>query len=530
MVDNETYENAVILWEDLLRLAGADSTDPSLQAWLGRLKPVSFDGKTFMAAAQLKWTEQKIMTKYKGAIEGYLHTITLDNPSLYVVVDPNLFAEGVSSSTVPAIDPVTVAPAAPAFVDVPTSQTATTPASPVAPAADPTPVSQPVAATSAQPTIYSSEQPSPTLVDITPQSVTDEDVPVSPLPPVHLVPLEDYTFDTFVTGEGNKWAYDVARTAAEGNHVEQPIFFYSRPGLGKTHLLYAIYNYVRMYRPGVVPILAGANEFAEDYIDEIQNKKYRGKDVMKKYRQCDILLIDDVQFFINKQETVTTFFDIFNRLILEGKTIVLSADEPPDYLKLDDRMRTRFNQGTVLSIAPPPFELRRRILQSHYDRRRAQTSWLKNDLTSEQLDLIAEISPNSIRDMQGLLSRVMIEASAHQGGELSADAIRNIHDEMFRVGRLVEIPTIIKVVAKDYGVGEQEIRGSRRTKTVSEARQVSMWLARQLTDDSYSSIGRHFNRDHSTVYTAITKIDKISQNDRVFMKKLQGLEKLIKGR
>ena len=157
-------------------------------------------------------------------------------------------------------------------------------------------------------------------------------------------------------------------------------------------------------------------------------------------------------------------------------------------------------------------------------------SWLRGDLVSQQLDWIAEYSPNNIREMQGFLNRVMLRSSQGQGGVVSEDQIKAIRDEIFQSERKVEIPTIIKFVAKEYGVSESDVRGQRRTKMVSEARQVSMWLARQMTDDSYQSIGNYFSRDHSTVYNSIMKIDKMSQDDRSFMGKLESFERSIKNR
>lgn len=638
------YENALFIWGDVADLSRSYAPDPTIQAWVGRLKPVSFDGSTFVAATQLRWTERKIMTTYREVIEHFLYEITLEHVSFSVVVDPSLFQDGtpavtgvgavtpvgaaapatsvavtgavpVATAPVAPVAPVPGAPAAPqpampmpplpSAAAVPTAD----PAMPAAPTADPavtadarqgataggatafvppklpkrplphmthtmrtpmapapgvgnagavvapgtaTPLSpQPAdavptvstsAATgpeaSALPTDVAAEVAAEVLAEDTPD-VTEEGISITLDSTVGAdqqtqaveTPLANYTFDTFVVGEANRMAFEVARAAAEGDKLPgNPVFIYSKSGLGKTHLLLSILNYIRTNRPGVEVVYATSNGFVEDYVDEMQNRRVRGKEVMKRYRTCDVLLVDDVQFFVKKQESVTTFFDIFNSLTMAGKTIVLSADEPPDYLQLDDRIKTRFSMGTVLDIAQPSYELKRMILQSTYDRRRSEVSWLRGDLVSQQLDWIAEYSPNNIREMQGFLNRVMLRSSQGQGGVVSEDQIKAIRDEIFQSERKVEIPTIIKFVAKEYGVSESDVRGQRRTKMVSEARQVSMWLARQMTDDSYQSIGNYFSRDHSTVYNSIMKIDKMSQDDRSFMGKLESFERSIKNR
>ena len=630
------YENALFIWGDVADLSRSYAPDPTIQAWVGRLKPVSFDGSTFVAATQLRWTERKIMTTYREVIEHFLYEITLEHVSFSVVVDPSLFQDGAPAATpvgamtpvsaaAPAtsvavtgaapvatapVAPMPTAPAAPqpamsaspqpiAPTAVPAAPTAdpavtadarqgaaaggaaafvppklpkrplphmthtmrtpmapapgvgsadavvaaSTSATPLAPqAADAVPTVSTPAATvpeaPALPTDVAAEVAAEVLAEDTPD-VTEEGISITLDSTVGAdqqtqaveTPLANYTFDTFVVGEANRMAFEVARAAAEGDKLPgNPVFIYSKSGLGKTHLLLSILNYIRTNRPGVEVVYATSNGFVEDYVDEMQNRRVRGKEVMKRYRTCDVLLVDDVQFFVKKQESVTTFFDIFNSLTMAGKTIVLSADEPPDYLQLDDRIKTRFSMGTVLDIAQPSYELKRMILQSTYDRRRSEVSWLRGDLVSQQLDWIAEYSPNNIREMQGFLNRVMLRSSQGQGGVVSEDQIKAIRDEIFQSERKVEIPTIIKFVAKEYGVSESDVRGQRRTKMVSEARQVSMWLARQMTDDSYQSIGNYFSRDHSTVYNSIMKIDKMSQDDRSFMGKLESFERSIKNR
>ena len=540
-----SFEDAQILWEDVVALAREYQDDPTLAAWVERLLPLSFDGKSFVAVAKQRWTEQKVMTSYKGIIESLLKEITLEDIVLSVVVDAAYFSGNAAPSipagaTTPAFaesapsqphqnEPMTPQSELPSVVREPEkAQHAinTQASAPAAPAPQ-----QPYASQVKEDESETSSEPAVQPADVTQEGISYTAQGVATASGTRGLPLSEYTFDTFIVGDANRLAFDVARAAAEGDRLPgNPIFLYSKSGLGKTHLLFSILNYVSANRPDTEVVYATSNGFVEDYVDEMFNKKYRGKEVMKKYRNCDILLIDDVQFFTRKQESAVTFFDIFNQLINEGKTIVLTADEPPDYLQLDERMKTRFNMGTVIDIATPSYELKRHILQYHYERRRALVSWLATELTSSQLDTIAELSPNNIREMQGFLTKVMMQASTGAPTPLDEDDIRAIHDELFRINQSVSIATIVRVVSKKFGVSEEEMTSPKRSKPINEARQVSMWLARQMTDDSYSSIGRHFNRDHSTVYNAIANIERRSQSDRSFMNMLESLEKTIKAR
>lgn len=625
-----SFQDAVTIWTDVQNLAKSYREDPSISAWLERLRPYSIENGTFTALTQFRWTEQNVMTNYKSLIEGWIKQITLMDLDFRVVVDASLFSTA-DPQTLAAGEPQDqrreTPEAAPATSPTPAAQASVRPAATPAvlapapvtpepmPATGPRPAAWPTVAPAAQPlTPPAPEVPaigpvvpgcSPTEaqagktgeIDIIPEGVPAPVMVQTPVTPTETsaaqsvrneVPagapsqeapriatavetsegagvqagtptaapaaarvgagatskaagsstklaIEDFTFDTFVVGEANRMAYDVAREVAEGDRVPpNPIFFYSKSGLGKTHLLFAIMNYIHMYRNSEVKVVyASSNNFTEDYIEDIINRKRRGKEVMKKYRDTDILLIDDVQFLVNKQETMTTFFDIFNQLIYQGKTIVLTADEPPDYLQLDERMKTRFSSGTVLSIAQPSLELKLSILKSYYERKRAQISWFhanNRELGDRELTWIAQYSPNSIREMLGFLNTVMLKESTKPNIELTEDRIRAIHDEMYREEHKVELSTIVKVVAKEYGVSEQDMRGKRRTKQVSEARQVSMWLARQMTDGTYSSIGSFFDRDHTTALSSITKIEHMSQSDRTFMYKLEHLQKAIKNR
>ena len=182
----------------------------------------------------------------------------------------------------------------------------------------------------------------------------------------------------------------------------------------------------------------------------------------------------------------------------------------------------------VLDIAEPSYDLKRQILANYYVRQQRDISWFQATLTEDDLDYIAEISPSSIRELKGFLMKLSTMSAARKG--LTRMQIKAVRDELFKNDKPVEMSTIIRVVALERGVDEDEIRGKKQTKAVSRARQECMWLARQLTDESYQSIGSNFGRDHSTVYNSISKIDSITKSDRSYQLQLEDLKKLIRNR
>lgn len=342
----------------------------------------------------------------------------------------------------------------------------------------------------------------------------------------------DFNFDTYIVGEANKLAFSMALAVAEqpGSVANlNPLFIWGPSGNGKTHLLFSILNYLHDHQPGMNVQYVAANAFVDQYVDDIRNKRLRGKEVLKAYRAVDVLLVDDVQFFEDKQESVSTFFDIFNQLILDGKQIVLVADTPPDYLTLDDRMRTRFSSGLVVDIKAPTYEMKRSILQSYYERCRARMDWCHVEIPPKLFETLTQLAPDNPRNMQGLMTSILLKAN-DDPSVLSPEGIKEIIKDLFKTTEAISVASIIRVISDAYDVTADDIKGKPRTKNISEARQVVMWMARQLTDESYENIGAELGgRDHSTVYYGISTIEKRSIEDKSFLYKLERLKKEIVG-
>ena len=532
---NLSAQDAALLWTDVVEMARDVSEE--MLPWLERLSPVSLNDGTMLVSTRQNWTERKVMGEYRPIIENLLREITLEDISLEVVV------ETATPTGEPAATVQPVAPQQPQPTRVPET-TVVEPTIPqdshrkgLSPAAlaglemkeksrqgvyapvggiDGTdgpsfskPMSQPT-----RPSVIDSDavdtpvaEPTPTYDAEPPTEATGE--PEADNLKSHVG--GDFTFDTYVVGEANEIAYKMARAVAEQpGSVANPLFIHGPSGYGKTHLLLSIVDYIEKHTRGAYKTLyVAANTFVEQYVDEIHVKAVRGESVMRKYREADVLLVDDVQMFANKQDTMSMFFDLFNLLILQGKQIVLAADRAPDYLELDPRMKTRFGQGLVVDIKAPTYEMKWAILKSFYERSPLRA--ISNvEIPDEAFGVIAEIGPENPRVMQGLITS-LIPAAESDPSVLTRNGLREFIGRMHKASESVDISTIARKVGERFGVDVEALRGKSRTKNVSDARQVVMWLTRQLTDATYEEIGRYLGgRDHATVSYGINAVEKKS--------------------
>lgn len=318
----------------------------------------------------------------------------------------------------------------------------------------------------------------------------------------HLNPFA--TFDTFVQGTSNRFAKSAAVIVAEapGTADYNPLFIYGGSGLGKTHLLNAIGNYVLQQDPTMTVRYVTAEEFVNDFVSALAagaRKQAALANFTKKYRNVDVLLLDDIQFF-RGSETMEQFFHTFNELTSTGKQIVIASDVAPNNLKgFNERLRTRFNKGLVVDVAPPEKETRVAIL-------RLKVSNSNLAVPDDVLDYIADKITDSVRELEGALTRVTAIATLNDQQVTRTLAEQTLHD-FFNSDVEVTPTSIITNVAQHYTLTFDDIVGPSRTKNVAEARQVSMYLIREMTSLSLVDIGEIFGgRDHSTVMHACKKV------------------------
>jgi chromosomal replication initiator protein len=335
--------------------------------------------------------------------------------------------------------------------------------------------------------------------------------------------VSKYTFDTFVVGASNRFAHAAALAAAETPGTQyNPLFIYGGVGLGKTHLLQAVGHYVLRNHPGLKVRYVTLETFTNDFINSLRDDSIEG--FKNRYRNIDVLLIDDIQFLHKKEQTQEEFFHTFNTLYDAQKQIVITSDRHPKGLAtLEDRLVSRFEWGLITDIQPPDLETRVAILRR---KARADRLVLADDDT---LMLIASRVPTNIRELEGCLTRVVAYSSITKRPidvELAREVLKDIPET---ATTRITIDIILSAVADATGVSVTEIIGDKRSRPVVESRHLAMYLARELTDSSLPKIGERFgNRDHTTVLHAVEKITKLMQEDRDMYNRVQKLTATIK--
>ena len=310
-----------------------------------------------------------------------------------------------------------------------------------------------------------------------------------------------FTFDSFVVGPSNRFAHGAAIAVSQiPGQVYNPLFIYGPPGVGKTHLLYAIANGIRKGKPDANIVYIKGDQFTSELIEAIKSGK--NVEFRNKYREADLFLIDDVQFIAGKESTQEEFFHTFNKLYEDHKQIVMTSDrKPSDMLTLEDRLKSRFEWGLMADIQPPDYETRMAIIKN-----KARSLGL--DLSDEVCNYIAINVTNNVRQIEGTVKKILAYRDLNNM-PLDLPNISRAIDDMFKSeGNALPTPSlIISQVCKFYSVDEAALRGTQRTRGIADARQMAMYLVRKLTNLSLPDIGQEFNRDHATVLHGIRKVE-----------------------
>ena len=316
-----------------------------------------------------------------------------------------------------------------------------------------------------------------------------------------------YTFDTFVVGSANRFAHAACLAVAEAPaDAYNPLFLYGGVGLGKTHLMHAIGHFVLNRHPETVVRYVTTETFTNELIEAIQQK--RTAEFRDRYRKCDLLLIDDIQFLAKKESTQEEFHNTFNALHDAGKQIVITSDRPPlEMSLLDDRLRTRFEGGLMADIQPPDLETRMAITRN----KAAQLGLILSD---DAVEYIAENITANIRQIEGVIKRLTAYKEI-LNDVITIDSVKRAIADMIRTGDNIPKPdNIIRETAKYYSLREEDLRGQSRSKNMAMARQVSMYLMRSLTNLSLKDIGEQYEgRNHATVLSSIRKVEDLMAKD-----------------
>jgi chromosomal replication initiator protein len=331
-----------------------------------------------------------------------------------------------------------------------------------------------------------------------------------------------YVFDNFVEGNNNQFAKAASSAVAKapGSTTFNPLVIYGGVGLGKTHLIQAIGNYILQNGKAGKVLYVSSEKFTIDFIDSIQNNKTT--DFSNKYRSVDVLIVDDIQFFTNKERTQEEFFHTFNTIHQNKKQIILTSDRPPKELKgIEERLISRFQWGLVVDIQPPDLETRIAILQQKAEEN-------KLTLPKDIINLFATNITSNIRELEGSLIRLLAKSSL-DGKDITLDLAKNVLKDL-SLGKKkdISIEEIQRIVCDHYNIPEDLIRAKNRKKEVAQARQISMYISKNKTNSSYKTIGLHFGgRDHSTVVHAIQTITKAQKTNKKIKNDLKTLEQKI---
>ena len=350
--------------------------------------------------------------------------------------------------------------------------------------------------------------------------------PIVDLPPIQTGLRKKYTFDNFVSGDGNQWALAAALAVSENLATTyNPLFIYGGPGLGKTHLLNAIGNQIMENYPNARVKYIPAESFINEFLERL---RLNDMDTFKKtYRNLDLLLIDDIQSLGGKKVTTQEeFFNTFNALYGDNKQIVLTSDRSPDHLdSLEERLVTRFKWGLTQNITPPDFETRIAILRNKIED-------LDFTFPDDTLEYLAGQFDSNVRDLEGALNDISLVARVKKIKDITidvaAEAIRARKNEALQI-TVIPIEKIQTEVGKFYNVSVNEMKGTRRVQNIVLARQVAMYLAREMTDNSLPRIGREFGgKDHTTVMHAYEKIKGMIEIDDNLRLEIQTIKKKLK--
>ena len=330
-----------------------------------------------------------------------------------------------------------------------------------------------------------------------------------------------FTFDNFIVGKPNELAYAAAQRVAQSEVVSfNPLFLYGGVGLGKTHLMHAVAWNIKKRNPKKNVVYLTAEKFMYQFI-----KALRFKNIMsfkEQFRSVDVLMIDDVQFIIGKDNTQEEFFHTFNTLIDKKRQIIISADKSPaDLDGLEDRLKSRLGWGLVADIHPLTYELRLGILQAKAEQKSL-------DLKQEVMEFLANKITNNVREMEGALNRLAVHASI-QDSEISVDLVKDVLKDLLRTNsRKITIDEIQKKVVEHYNIKLSDMHSPRRSRSVARPRQVAMYLAKSITTRSLPEIGRKFGgRDHTTVIHAIKTIEEIMVNDPNLAEDIELLTRIL---
>lgn len=485
------------IWEEALGIVKTQLNTPTFKTMFENTYPLSLSNGVLMISAPNAFVKEWLEARHRQILIQALLAVTGEGLGIEFVVD---------------VQPAgRLADAGAAKLEAAETKSSS-PASPIS--------AVPADKGPSQTTFLENKAPSQRPLGAPAKSFLDTDVPARPLARF-LNPK--YTFDSFVIGSSNRFAHAAALAVAEKpSRAYNPLFIYGGVGLGKTHLLQAVGDYVLRHYSTMKVRYVTSERILNDFINSLRDKRI--DHFRKRYRENDVLLVDDIQFLAGKEGFQEEFFHTFNTLYEAQKQIVISSDRPPkDIAALEDRLRNRFEWGLITDIQPPNLETRIAILK-----KKAQAGNLV--IPDAVCDYIASRVQSNIRELEGALIRV-VAYSSHTKTAIALDMAEELLREVFptRETRPISIQMIQSEVCRFFNMSKVELISSKRSQSIVYPRQIAMYLARELTDLSLPRIGQEFGgRDHTTVLHATTKIERIITEQREVYNQIQELINQIK--
>ena len=515
--------------------------DPSqVSAFFSRLVPQAMSDSFLMLTADNDFIKTWVEQHYTEVIVRALRDLTGVVFAVAIAVDPTQEQRKIAAAGQPSPAAPLSAPAQPMPTPTPAQPAASTieslPSQPIAAAAPPSPA---YGAPLSQATPF---EPSGMVAhSLAEDVVVDHYAPPAPAPLSQEAvaerasnPSSSLTFENFVIGESNRMAYSMAVEVAEspGRLPLNPLFIYGKSGLGKTHLMRAIQNYIEETRPSMRTVYVDAQDFVSKYSEAgaiKDQEKVSFRNFRAYYEQADILLLDDVQHLQGKKESMNMLFQLFNTLTSQGKQVVLSADRAPKNIQFDERLKSRFYSGGTIDIQPPEVETKLGIVKSFTDEF-SRSEGLGNFTLSDDIQMyIAENSGSNIRELKGAVNTVIYRMIYCDRSDISIDEVRELLANHFTGGmsRSLTVEDIQREVENFFKVSHSDMVGPKRSQSIVRPRQIAIYLCRQLLDLPYGDIGKKFNRDHSTAIHSATSIEERLKTDRDTQEEIEVLQKII---
>lgn len=516
-----------------------------ISAFFSRLEPQAMSDSFLMLTAGndfiKSWVEEHYLAQIQRALLD-MHGVPF---VVAIAVDPQqdqrkaaatpaggpVAAPGAAGMPVPT--PATY-PAEPAGANAPSG--AAVPFSPTA-AAQQTPPAAPVSSAGA-PSVISAAPSFPQTPAPAPHPTLDADVQAhngSPEGSPDNSPASSLTFNNFVIGESNKMAYSMANEVAgrPGRPVMNPLFIYGKSGLGKTHLMRAIQNYINETQPNLRTVYVDSAEFLSKFMEASiahDREKASFRNFKNFYEEADVLLIDDIQFLQNKKQCLDMVFQLLNSLTSEGKQVVLSADRAPKNIDVDERYSSRFAAGMTAEVQPPDIETKLAIVKRFADECSANEGLSYCAISDDIQMYIAENSSSNIRELLSAVSNVFYRMMLTDQKDITLEGARALLDNHFSGGisRNLSAEDIQREVERFYKVSHAELISPKRSRAIAYPRQIAIYLCRELLDLTYEDIGRKFKRDHTTVIYAVGAIEERIKKERDVQEEVEALQKIIR--